>query len=167
MTISDLIKIAGENPTPVVVYMLIIPLVSLLGYIWFSGKQVSQPGSYVFSALTHAAAVPGILAIILTAYGLLIKRSDFLEVNVIVYFLPIISMIVTFVLIHKTIPMQQVPGFDRIGGLMMMIAATFFIIFILQKIFIGVFFFGSMQMFFGLFLVLFVLIKIGWDRMKQ
>src|SRR5262249_42889280 len=59
--------------------------------------------------------------------------QNLLNVNLAVYLLPIFSMIVTLIFIYKTVNFENVPGFDRISGLMVMIGCSFLIVLAIDK----------------------------------
>jgi len=58
-------------------------------------------------ATVYLVCIPGLLASVLTSYSLFFRHADLLNVNLAVYFLPIISMIVTLILIHKTVNFEK------------------------------------------------------------
>jgi len=70
---------------------------------------------------------------VLTAYALFFTKENLLDVSIVVYLLPIISMVVTLVLIRKNVSFEDVPGFERLSGLMVMIACSFAIALVIQK----------------------------------
>ena len=164
MSISEFIQWVEIHPTAIIMYMIIVPALAFIISMFFDTSANESPAKYMFSALIYATCVPGIVAIILSGYDFFYQKTDFKEANILVYFLPIISMIVTIVLINRVADMSSIPGFKRLSGLMMMIAVTSVLVFILHKmIFVSVFF-GSIYTLLGLFIVLFVIIKIGWDK---
>ncbi|MEW5724058.1 MAG: hypothetical protein AB1896_13190, partial [Thermodesulfobacteriota bacterium] len=72
-------------------------LVPVLGLLHRGGDGGRNPWRYFYSLLVFWASLPGVLACLLTAYSLFFIRRNLLEVNVILYFFPIASMIVTLV----------------------------------------------------------------------
>jgi hypothetical protein len=88
-------------------------------------------------------------------------RENLLDVNPLVYFLPIIPMIVTLVFIHKTVSFDDVPGFNRLSGLMVMVACSFAVALAIQKTKIWIFFGGSIERLFILAAGIFGLLKWG------
>src|SRR6185312_16756626 len=105
--------------------------------------------------------IPGLLACVLTGYQLFFQRADLLNVNIAVYFLPIFSMIVTLIFIHKTVNFENVPGFDRISGLMVMIGCSFVIALIIDKTRILLLFHGPIVMLLAFAAGVFAMIKWG------
>ena len=111
--------------------------------------------------LVYLVCIPGLLAGVLTGYQLFFQRADLLNANIAVYFLPIISMIVTLIFIHKTVNFENVPGFDRISGLIVMIGCSFVIALAIDKTRIWLLFHGSIAMLFALAAGIFALLKWG------
>lgn len=164
MSISEFIQWVELHPTAIIMYMVIVPAIAFILSMFYDTSGNQSPAKYLFSALIYATCVPGIVAIILSGYDFFYQKTDFKDANILVYFLPIISMIVTIVLINRVVNMSQIPGFKRLSGLMMMIAVTSILVFILNKMIFVTVFFGSVYALLGLFIVLFVIIKIGWDK---
>jgi len=96
-----------------------------------------------------------------TAYSLFFSRENLLDVSLLVYFVPIISMIVTLVVIRKHVSFDDVPGFDRLSGLMIMIGCTFAVVMAIDKTRIFIWFGGSIEKLFMLAAGVFGLIKWG------
>jgi len=167
MTLQDLINLMGDNPKTILAYYLVVLAITIIAAMYVNRENFKSPVTYIYSVLIYAVSMPGIIALILIIYGFFFKKVDFLNVNLLAYFLPIIALIVVFVILSRTVSLKQIPGFKNIVGLFMMIAGAFFIAFILQRMFIGVIFFGRVQTLLMIFVVMFVAIKIGWDRMVK
>lgn len=166
MTINEFISWADQNPVPIFIYMIIVPAAAFIATMFMEENAERSRGKYIFSILMYATCVPGVMAFIMTGYSLVMKRADLMNFNILVYFLPIVSMLLTIGVIQRVIRMVDIPGFKRLSGFIMMIGVTCILVFILQRVFIGVFFFGTLQSLLLLFVVLFVVIKIGWDRVS-
>ncbi|HRI27856.1 MAG TPA: hypothetical protein PK715_07325 [Chitinophagales bacterium] len=167
MTLQELFDALAANPTPVVLYFVMLPVAAAV-----AGKMVAQdeahqnPWKYFYSALVYLCSVPGIFALVLCVYTLFFERQrSLLQVNALVYFLPIISMIATLLLINNKVSMRHIPGFKRLSGLLMMLAVTFITILIIQQTRIWVVFHGSVTHLFGLFIVLFLVFYFGFTRL--
>ena len=100
-------------------------------------------------------------ASVLTAYALFFGHENLLGVNLLVYFLPIVSMVVTLVFIRKSVPFDAVPGFDRLSGLMVMVGCSFAVALAIQKTNIWIFFGGSIERLLALAGGVFALLKWG------
>src|SRR5437868_10204781 len=105
----------------------------LLGSAHVPNNGGNPPWKYYYSVLVYLTCVPGMFAGVLSAYALFFTRENLLDVSFSVYILPIISMIVTLVLIRKSVSFEAVPGFERLSALMIMIGCSFAIALAIQK----------------------------------
>ena len=101
------------------------------------------------------------LAAVLTAYTLFISRENLLDQNVLVYVAPVAAMAVTLLIVRRNVSFDAVPGFDRIWGLMTMIAMTFVIVLAIAKTSIFLFFGGPIVMLIAICAVVFALLTWG------
>ncbi|OGL47294.1 MAG: hypothetical protein A2161_18715 [Candidatus Schekmanbacteria bacterium RBG_13_48_7] len=144
MTIQDLINLVGQYPFIMFVWFVTIPVLSyLFGRLHDQNGGAKAPWKYIYSVMIYLVCLPGILAAVLTAYSLFFIRENLLNANLLVYFLPIISMAVSLFLIRKSVDFDDIPGFDRISGLMIVIAITFVLVLAIEKTRIWLFFGGS------------------------
>lgn len=162
MTTRDLIQLAGEHPLGLMTAFLAPPLAAwLLGLMHPRGQGALAPWKYFSSTLVYLACVPGMFAAVLTGYALFVTRENLLDANLVVYFLPILSMAATLVLIRRDVPFDRVPGFDRLWGLMVMVGSSFAIALAVQRTNIWLFFGGSIEKLFVLAAGVFALLKWG------
>ncbi|OWY22928.1 hypothetical protein C7N43_23050 [Sphingobacteriales bacterium UPWRP_1] len=167
MTLQEFFDILAANPAPVLIYFILLPVAAAIAGSLTTREEARQnPWKYFYSALVYMSSVPGIMALVLCVYTLFFERQrSLLEVNALVYFLPIIVMIATLLLINRKADMRHIPGFRRLSGLLMMLAVTFIAILIIQQTRIWVVFHGSVVYLFGLFIVLFVAFYLGWNKL--
>jgi hypothetical protein len=162
VTIRELIHVADRQPAILAGSFVAIPMLAwLCGRLHKPGAGGNAPFKYVYSVLVYLACLPGIFAGVLTAYALFFSRENLLDVNLLIYLLPIISMVVTLVLIRKRVSFDQVPGFDRLSGLMVMIACSLGIALAIEKTRIFLFFGGSVEWLIAVAIGVFALIKWG------
>jgi hypothetical protein len=146
----------------IIIYSIAIILIAvILGFISGKEKEKLSPWNYIYSVVIYSITVPGILQAIITGYLLFIEKKSLMDINLAVYIAPIASMIITLVIVSKNVDLKSIPGFDRLSGLMMMIGMSIILVIIISKTNIWLFFGGSMFMFFGLIIVIFLLIKLG------
>src|SRR3954470_23958627 len=104
MTINDLIKMANGHLLALLIFFVALPVIAwLCGRIHGRGNGGNAPWKYIYSVLVYLVCIPGLFASVLTGYELFFQRADLLNVNLAIYFLPIASMIVTLIFIHKTV----------------------------------------------------------------
>jgi hypothetical protein len=162
MTTRDLIHQADQHPVALAAALAAPPVVAwVVGRLHDRGRGGAGPWKYFYAVLVYVACVPGMFAGVLTAYTLFFSRENLLDTNPFVYFLPIMSMIVTLVLIRKNVAFDEVPGFDRLSGLMVMVGCSFAIALAIQKTKIWIFFGGSIERLFILAAGIFGLLKWG------
>lgn len=160
MSINEMIMRLSVYNLHILLIFIFIPILAFI-----TGKIVSKkeggrgPFKYFYSFLVFISCVPGMFSSVLTLYVLFIMRSNLLSVNVILYFLPIVSMIVTVVLLDRSVDLDMVPGFERLLGLFIVLAATFVIMFVILQLRIWIFFGGSMIALLIFMAILFLLLN--------
>ena len=70
-------------------------------------------------------------------------------------------MVLTLILIRRNVSFDDIPGFDRISGLMMLLAVTFVIVLAIQRTRIWILFGSSIYTLIVLVIALFALLKWG------
>ena len=167
MTLQQLFADMTANPLPIVFYFLAIPIFAVV-LNWVTKEESYESNwKYVYSTIVYLVCVPGIFSVVLCVYSMFITPQSLLNVNALVYFLPIVSMIATIMIITRGIPMAAVPGFDKLSGLVMLLAATSILVMLISKMRIFTVFFGSIWHLAGLFLILFVVIRLAWVRLMR
>ncbi|MFC1836810.1 hypothetical protein ACFL2Q_19150, partial [Thermodesulfobacteriota bacterium] len=90
MTTQDLIRSASEYPWLLLAYFLILPILTvLLGLLHDRHSGGRPPWRYFYAAIVYLVCIPGMLAAVLTGYALFFTGKNLLQVNLLVYFLPI------------------------------------------------------------------------------
>ena len=123
MTVRELTQAAGSHPLMVVSMLIGLPVLAwITGLLHHKDKGSDAPWKFAYSALVYLACIPGMFAAVLTAYAMFFRNENLLEVNLFIYILPILSMVVTLVFIRRSVDFDAVPGFNRLSGLMTLIA---------------------------------------------
>jgi hypothetical protein len=162
MTVRELIGLVGEQPQVVLAAFLFPPLIVwILGRIHGRGNGERSPWKYIYALLIYLSVVPGMCVLVLTAYILFFTGESLLDVNLVVYGLPIVSMIATLAVMRAHVDFDAVPGFDRLSGLMVMITISFVFALIIRKTRIWLFFGGSIATFIVFLVAFFALLKWG------
>jgi len=133
----------------------------IAGMIHGQGRGGSNPWKYMYAILIYWVCVPGVLSALLTGYSLFFVKENLLDQNLFVYIIPIVAMGVTLPLIRKNVPFDEVPGFDRLSGLITVIAITFGLALAIYKTRFWVDFGGSIYVLGGLLVALFALLQWG------
>lgn len=164
MTLQDIFDNIASNPTYTIAYFIGIPLLTAL-FAWIGhGETNKSPWKYIYSGLIYLSAVPGIFAATVSVYVFLFVGKSFLDVNVLVYFLPIISMLVTFMILQKVLNLDEIPGFGKLSGLLMTITAIILVMFILDRTRIIAFVMVPVQYLILILILLFIMFRFGLKR---
>lgn len=165
MTIEELIQRIGNNPAAILILLIAVPLLALLyGRFVSASDRLESPHKYVYSTLIYLACIPGGFAGVLTAYSFFFLQSNLLQVNPLVYFLPIISMVVTIAVIRRDVIIDAIPGFDRLYGLLAIIGVSFFLAFLLIRTRVWFFLGGSFTALLVIAIGSFVLLRWGSSK---
>lgn len=167
MTLGDFFRICSENPSILLFYMIVVPLTAVLAWIFGKGEGHLSPWKYLYSFLVYLTCIPGIFAITLSIYLFLFERRSIMETNVYTQILPVLSMIVTLMLIRKNVSLDDVPGFGRLSGLIMIITAVIALLWILDRMRIFAITFIPFIWILVLFLVIILVAIVGIRRMKS
>ena len=167
MTLQDFFETISQNPTPAIGYLLFVPVTAGLASLFAKGEGHLSPWKYLYALLIYLSTIPGIFALALNAYLFLFERQPILQANVYTQLLPILSMIITLLLIRRNVDLDLIPGFHRLSGLFLMIAVVFLFMWILDKTRLFVFSYMPFSQVLLIFLVLFILIKVAWSRILK
>ncbi len=162
MTGRELVDFLSAHPLILLAVFVAPPvLVFVLRFVHDRRRGGESPWKYVYGALIYFVCMPGMFAAVLTGYSLFFTRQNLMDVNWLVYILPIVSMTLTLVLVARNVDLDDVPGFDRISGLMLMIGVSFAIVFAISRTSIWLFFGGSIAILLALCAGVFALLKWG------
>ncbi|MEM7248340.1 MAG: hypothetical protein AAF533_23600 [Acidobacteriota bacterium] len=161
MTPRELIALAGEHSAIALAVQLVAPALSGLLGLLPKGAELSRPRAWTLSVMVYAATIPGCAALALAAKSLLFRGPDLLDLPLVVSFVPIAVMIATLWLIGRQAEFDDIPGFDRLSGLIMVMLATFAIAFFLSRTRLWIVFGGSMLALAVLAILVFLLLSWG------
>jgi len=133
MTLGEFFQLLSDSPSLVLFYFLAVPLTAFLALIFGRGEGAMSPWKYLYSTLVYLVCIPGIFAVTLNIYLFLFERIKIMDTNLFTQVLPIASMIVTLVLIKKNTRFEDIPGFDKLAGLIMVISALLAVMWFLDR----------------------------------
>jgi len=164
MTVRDLFEFVGNNPSYVLFYFIGLPI--LAGIIGLLGDEKCSysPWKEVFMIIIYAVMIPGIFALFFNLYLFLFERGSILNFNIFTQILPIVSMVVTLFVIRRYVRFEQIPGFDKISGLIMIISSIIILLWFADRMRIITFTYMPFHYFILLFIGL--LIAINWGAKK-
>lgn len=162
MTARQLLELFGRHPALLAGLVGGPPLAALLvGLLHGKGRGGEAPWRHLYSTLVYLVVIPGMGAAVVTAYKMFFSHESLLDADLLVHFGPILSMAVTLMLVRRSVSFDELPGFDRLSGLMTVVGVTFVILLAIRKTFIGIFFGGSIFLLAAVAAFLFALLKWG------
>lgn len=167
MTIGEAFEYASANPATVIFYFAIVPFAALLAGWMERDEGHLPPWSYMYSALLYMVAIPGILAVALSAYIFLFQNGDIMQANLLLQVLPVASMLLTFAIVKNNVRIEALPGFDKLSSLVMMVAAAMALMWFIDKVRIVVFSYMPIQYLLLIFLGLLFAIRYGWRSVTR
>jgi len=165
MTLGDFFEALSDNPSIVCFLFVAVPLTALLASIFGKNEGAKTPWKELYTVLVYMTSIPGIFAITLNIYLFLFERQPIMETNIFTQILPILSMLLTLWLVRRNVSFEDIPGFDKLGGLIMIIAAIIILMWILEKTHIYAVTVVPFSYFIILFIILLILVRFGWKRM--
>ncbi len=165
MTLKDFFEHCGDNPSYLLAYFILIPFTALLAGWLGKDEGQEKPWQYLYSALIYLAAIPGVFAVALTIYTLIIEKRPILNTDVYSQILPVISMIATLLIISRNADIKDIPGFDKISGLVISLSATMGILWFMDKVHIFAITVIPFSYLIIIFIVILIAIRIGWVKM--
>lgn len=165
MTLGELFELLSNNPMIILFYFIALPLTAWLAGIFGEKEGHLSPWKYLYCGLIYLACVPGIFAVTLDVYQFLFERRSIYDTDIYTQILPIVSMIATLLLIRTNVDLNDIPGFDRIGGLIMIIFGILVMMWILDRTRILAITFLPFYYVIIILVVLLVAIRLGWSRM--
>ncbi len=166
MTLQDFFNLLGDNPEYLLFYFLMLPVTALLaGFMKGNDEGHAAPWRYMYSTLIYLACVPGVFAVTLSIYFFLFERRSILQTDVYTQILPVASMLATLFIIRKSVNLSYIPGFEKMGGLIMMISAALGMMWFIDRTRIFAFIHVPFQAVIVIFVVLLVVIRVGWTQM--
>ena len=169
MTLQDFFDLLGENNNGfyVLSFFVLIPVTALIAGFMGKNEGHLSPWKYLYTTLIYLVCVPGIFAITLNVYKFLFERGSIMELNIYTQILPIISMIITFLIIRNNVSLDRVPGFGKLSGMVTMIVVLFAIMWFLEKTRIIIFSYMKIESFLFLLIALLIVFRYGWSKMMR
>ena len=164
MTLGEFLQALSENPSILCFLFVAVPLTAFLASIFGRKEGAKSPWKELYTILVYLTSIPGIFAITLNLYLFIFERRSIMDIDIFTQIVPILSMIVTLWLIRKNVRFEEIPGFDKLGGLIMLIAAIIILLWIIEKTHIFAITIIPFYFFIILFIILLIMIRFGWKR---
>ncbi|MCU0607343.1 MAG: hypothetical protein MUF78_07990 [Candidatus Edwardsbacteria bacterium] len=167
MTIDQFIAWAGSQGWLLLAFFAALPLAAA-GLNRLAGSAAAHgPWRYGYAVLAYLCCIPGMFAASITLYTLFLLRANLLRVNVLVYFLPIVSMAATLLVIGRAVRFERIPGFGRLAGLMVLLGASFLTVLLLDRLRVLAVFGGSVVWLGLAALALYVVLRLGLRKLTR
>jgi hypothetical protein len=164
MTLQNLLEWATQDKIAVIFIFFIIPLLTMAMNRLFEGQGDESPYNYGYSILVYASATAGLLSGAVWLYSMLFEDKSLWELDPFVYYLPMISMIITLVLVKQNADLKKLPWFGELYELLAMIFITFWVILLIMKM--EFFQFNNVWQIFLFFVLFFIGLKLAWERFQ-
>lgn len=162
MTIAQLIEGLAQHPVLVGTVLSLPPVLAwVLLLVHGAGRGDLKPWRYVHAVLLHATVFPGVLALLLLGYELLMRRGDLLALNLIVCFYPPVAMALALAGIRRATAFEHLPGAGRLRGFVISVVAAFFLALVAMRTAIRLIFFQSVWMFLVFVAILYAFLRWG------
>jgi len=165
MTVRELLDWAGNHPWWLLAWFVVPPvLIASIGLLHGRGRGGQSPWKYCYAVGIYWVSIPGTLAAVLAAYTQFLLHESLLEVNLLLYGLPIVSMVTTMAIARRSVDFDDVPGFERLSGLILLLTLTFAVVLFIAKTRIWIWFGGSLLVLGIVAVVVFGLLKWAAHR---
>ena len=166
MSANELLERLDDHTGWAICFFAMLPLLALFVSLLYKRAAKNAFIESVFSAIVYLSAIPGVFACILVFYMLFFTGTNLLNVDIVFSFLPVVSMGLVFGIIGKNANFDDLPGFGRLTGLMLLIAIVSCVTLAIYKLRIFVGFFASIEALVGIAVAVFVLFKVGLARLN-
>ncbi|MCP3926767.1 MAG: hypothetical protein GY714_29760 [Desulfobacterales bacterium] len=163
MSINDFLRLLGKYKYFISIYFAALPLLAFI--IGFIDKR-QRVIDYIYSILIYLSAIPGMISATLIFYTMFIVKRNLLNVNLFIYFLPVISMALVFYIISRKVKFDDLPGFNRLSGLMLMIGLASIVTLFLYRLRFFIGFFASIETLLIAGVVIFILFKVSFAKIS-
>ncbi len=133
MTLGEFFQWTAMHPALLLIYFVGAPLIALLAGVFSGGEGHLSPWKYLYSTLIYLVSLPGIFAVTLSIYFFLFERRSILDMNLFTQVLPVLSMAATVLIIRRQVNLDLVPGFDKISGLILILATLICLMWFIDK----------------------------------
>jgi len=167
MTLQEFFDLLAAHPVWIIAFFILVPFTAWLAGMLGKGEGHLEPWKYLYSMLVYLSCVPGIFAVSLSIYLFIFERRSILQTDIFTQVLPILSMVATLLLIRRNVELKDVPGFDKISGLIIVIAVALGLMWVVDRTRIWVISFLPFWQGILIFAGLLVVLRWGWGRMFE
>ncbi|WBM75444.1 hypothetical protein [Saprospira grandis] len=119
MQIEELIALLHQDPVALFFYFLLLPFMALLLNIISGPSPASSAYGYMYSLLVYGTAIPALISGVFWLYSIMMNQKNLLELSFSVYYLPLISAVIVFMILRKKgLKMKALPWFGELYELL-------------------------------------------------
>lgn len=167
MTLQDFFNLTADNPWCLLSYFIALPVIAIVLGIIDGSRGYESPWKYFYSALVYMTCIPGIFAFSLSIYVHIFEGRSIMQMNLYTQVIPVVSMIASLLIIKRNVPFEYVPGFDKMTGLVFMIAVLMAVFWLMEKLHIFAVTFIPFHIFIVFFVIMLIVLRIGWSKMTR
>ena len=167
MTLGDFFEWLSTHPFWILSFFIFLPLTAFLAWQIGKGQGQESPWRQMYAILIYLVCIPGIFSITLSLYFFLFEHNSILETNIYTQVIPVLSMILTLFFINKNIAFDDIPGFEKLSGLIFLIAAVLVLMWIVDRTRIWMIMRLPIYLAFLVFAALLIIGRMGWSKLNR
>lgn len=164
MTLKELFEYIGQHPNHVIFFFALIPFAALLGTFLDGDRGHTSPWKYIYSVLIYLVCIPGLFVLTLNIYIFLFEKGSIMNFDLVTQLIPMVSMVLTLLVIRNNMDMQLIPGFNKLSGLLMLITAVIGLMWIIDRTRLIAFIQLRFEFVLLIFVGLLLMIRFGFKR---
>ena len=161
MTTAEALQWLGQYQGAIGGGLVVLPVATYLLGVFFRRISARLVG-YFLAVAIHLAVIPGISMAVLVLYLLFFVRANLLnDLHLVIHVLPVLSMATTLWAASRIMAFDDIPGFRRIEGLMLLVGLSFAAALAIQKTRLGILFLARLEHLFIIVIAVVGLWKLG------
>ncbi len=161
MTVQEIVAALTKDRIALLFLFMMLPLVAMLLQKAAPNKGNKAPYNYIYSIIVFAACIPGVISIIIWLDTILFDQKGLWQLDVFVFYLPVLVMLSCMFIIKKATTFSELPWFGELYELLVLIAVSFGCIVVAIEKNLLTFSTGWHVILF--FFLLFGMFKSGWE----
>ncbi|MBK8954002.1 MAG: hypothetical protein IPM34_00390 [Saprospiraceae bacterium] len=133
MTLQQFFNWIQENPMMILYYFALIFLFTILLNTLAENKGQLYPWNWMYSIVLYLVCIPGIFAITLNIYFFLFEKRSIMETELLLQIFPVFMMFAIIYFIRKNVQLGDIPGFERLSGLMWIISILLCLMWVIDR----------------------------------
>ena len=165
MTLQDFFILISKNPSFLLFFFIAIPMTALLAGIFGKGDGHLPPWRYLYGILIYSICIPGIFSFFFNVYLFLFERQSIFAMDIYTQIIPIISMLITLFIIGRNVDYDDIPGFEKISGLVTIISVLLAFLWIIDRTHIYVISLMPFYWVIIIFVAMIFIVRLGFKKL--